>query len=88
MLFMCASFFGILPDIITTVYYKRRQLIASVPPLLYLHLLHRKIHWFETEHPDGSCSYRFPPLPLLAGEGVFMLTIVFALFKQSGNLSL
>jgi len=88
MLFVCASFFGILPDIITTVYYKRRQLIASVPPLLYLHLLHRKIHWFETENPDGSCSYRFPPLPLLAGEGVFMLTIVFALFKQSGNLSL
>ena len=87
LLFLCASFFGVLPDLITTVFYKRRQLIASAPPLLYLHFLHRKVHWFEIEHPDGSCSYRFATLPLLAGEGIFMCGIVFALFKGSGNLS-
>ena len=82
MLFLSAAFFSVLPDIITTLYYQRKHLISSVAPLLYLHILHRKVHWFETEHPDGSCSYRYPILPLLAGEALFMCCVLLVLLKQ------
>lgn len=83
MLFVSAAFFSILPDIITTLYYKRKHLVSSFAPLLYLHILHRMVHWFETEHPDGSCSYRFPRFPLLAGEVLFICCVLFCLWKQS-----
>lgn len=82
MLFLSAAFFSVLPDLITTLYYQRKHLVSSVAPLLYLHMLHRKVHWFETENPDGSCSYRYPILPLLAGEALFMCCLLFVLLKQ------
>ena len=79
-LFQTAAFFSVLPDIITTLYYRNQRLISSVAPFFYLHLFHRKVHWFETEHPDGTCSYRYPRLPLLAGEALFTCCVVIALF--------
>jgi hypothetical protein len=72
----------VLPDIITTLYYTRKHLVFSVPPLLYLHKLHRKVHWFETEHPDGTCSYRYPNLPLLAAEALFTCWVAMVLFNN------
>ena len=83
MLFLSAALCSVLPDIITTLYYQKKHLVSSVAPLLYLHMLHRKVHWFETEYPDGSCSYRYPILPLLAGEALFMCCVLFVLLKQS-----
>ena len=85
-LFLSAAFFSILPDLVTTLYYTRKHLVSSSPPLLYLHILHRKVHWFETEHPDGSVSYRYPNLPLLAVEGLFTCCAVFALLKQGPSV--
>jgi hypothetical protein len=83
LLYLSAALFSVLPDIITTLYFTRKHLVSPVAPLLYLHILHRKVHWFETEHPDGSFSYRYPNLPLLAGEALFTCCVVFALLKQS-----
>ena len=83
MFFLSAALFSILPDIITTLYYKRKHLISGFLPLLYLHILHRKVHWFETDHPDGSCSYRFPRFPLLVGEALFVCCVLLFLLQQS-----
>ena len=85
-LFIIAVFFSVLPDIITTLYYTRKHLVSWFPPLLYLHSLHRKVHWFETEHPDGTCSYRYPNLPLLAGEALFAFCVAIFLFKQHSDI--
>ena len=71
LLFLLAASFGILPDVISTLYYKKKNSILSIPLLPYIHALHRRVHWFETEHPDGSCSCRFPTTLLLAGEALF-----------------
>ena len=81
LLFFAASSFGILPDVITTVYYKKKKSILSIPLFSYIHTLHRRVHWFETEHPDGSCSCRFPTTLLLAGEALFTCCILVALFR-------
>jgi len=80
-LFLVASFFGILPDMITMMFYKRRELILRIPLMLFIHKIHRKVHWFETEHEDGTVSYIFPNRPLLAFEAIFMVFIVVILFK-------
>jgi hypothetical protein len=80
LLFVLASSFGILPDVITTVYYKKKRMV-SIPLLPYIHTLHRRVHWFETQHPDGSFSCRFPNKVLLAGEALFTCCILFALFR-------
>ena len=82
-LFVSAAFFSILPDIITTLYYTKKYFVSSFAPFLYLHILHRMVRWFETEHSDGSCSYRFPRFPLLAGEAFLFCCVLFCLLKQS-----
>ena len=81
LLFCAASSFGILPDVITTVYYKKKKDLASIPLFSYIHTLHRKVHWFETEKPDGSFSSRFSNKVLLAGEALFTCAILFSLFR-------
>ena len=80
LLFIAASSFGILPDVITTVYYKKKRMV-SIPLLPYIHTLHRRVHWFETEHSDGTCSCRIPTILLLAGEALFTCALLFALFR-------
>jgi hypothetical protein len=81
LLFFLASSFGILPDVITTVYYKKKKSTVSIPLLSCIHTLHRRVHWFETQHPDGSSSSRFSNKVLLAGEALLTGCILFALFR-------
>jgi hypothetical protein len=81
LLFCSASCFGVLPDVITTLYYKKKEIILSIPLFSYIHTIHRTVHWFETEHPDGSFSYRFPNTILLACEALFTCCILFAVFR-------
>ena len=81
LLFLLATACGILPDAISTLYYKKKKTISSIPLLPYIHALHRKVHWFETDHPDGSSSSRFPNKMLLGWEALFTCGILFALFR-------
>jgi len=85
-LFLTASFFGILPDGITMVFYKRRKMIERIPYIVCIHTLHRKVHWFETEHSDGTVSFLFPNVFLLVCEGFFIISIVTVLFCQFNTL--
>lgn len=82
-LFLIASFFGLLPDIITTLFYKKSKLLLHIPSILAIHKIHRKVHWFETEHTDGTFSYLFPNPPLLVFEAFFTVFISIILFKQT-----
>jgi len=81
--FLIASFFGILPDIITTLFYKNKKLLLNISPILAIHKIHRKVHWFETEHADGTVSYLFPNTPILALEAFFTVFILIILFTQN-----
>ena len=81
LLFLVASFFGILPDILTTLFYKNKKLLLNISLFLVIHKVHRKIHWFETEHADGTVSFPMPNIFLLAFEAlltIFVLTLLFA----------
>ena len=68
-----------------TTTWKGNDQIVKVPGLSLIHRLHRKVHWFETDHPDGTVSYRFPNRPMLAHEYVLIISLLLALF---GGLSL
>ena len=81
--FLIASFSGILPDIITTLFYKNKKLLLNISPILAIHKIHRKVHWFETEHADGTVSYLFPNTPILALEALFTVFILIILFTQN-----
>jgi hypothetical protein len=85
-LFLTASFFGILPDIISTLFYKRREMIARIPYFMFIHKIHRKVHWFETEHADGTVSFLFPNVFLLVCEAFFIIIIITVLFFPFNNL--
>ena len=85
-LFLTASFFGIFPDIITMLFYKRREMIARIPYFMFIHKIHRKVHWFETEHSDGTVSFLFPNVFLLVCEAFFIIIIVTILFFLFYNL--
>lgn len=80
LVFIAAASFGILPDVITTLYYRKKGMLF-IPLFSYIHTLHRRVHWFENEHPDGTCSCPFPATLLLAGEALFTCCILFALFR-------
>jgi hypothetical protein len=84
-LFLTASFFGILPDIITMLFYKRREMIVRIPYIVFIHKIHRKVHWFETEHSDGTVSFLFPNVFLLVCEAFFIVIIVAVLFRQTST---
>jgi len=68
-----------------TTTWKGNDRIVKVPSLSLIHRLHRKVHWFETDHPDGTVSYLFPNRPMLALECVLIISLLLALF---GGLSL
>ena len=82
-LFLTASFFGLIPDLCTVLFCWSRESAVKLPFVLLIHRLHRKVHWFETEHPDGSVSTFFPNNMLLALEAVFIICILTVLFKQN-----
>ncbi|KPJ56245.1 MAG: hypothetical protein AMJ42_05560 [Deltaproteobacteria bacterium DG_8] len=82
LLFLIASFFGILPDMASVMFYKRRGLISRIPSILLIHKIHRKVHWFETEHEDGTVSYIFPNTPLLVLEAIFTVFVVVMLVRS------
>ncbi|MFH2000232.1 MAG: hypothetical protein ABIK28_11160 [Planctomycetota bacterium] len=80
--FLVASGFGLIPDILTTFLLRFERLAEKVPLLTFFHKLHRKVHWFETDMPDGKIILHLPNYPLLAVEGVIMTGIVVTLFNQ------
>jgi hypothetical protein len=80
LLFALAAFCAILPDIITTLRGWNRRLTAMVPCAQALHMLHRRLHWFEEDRPDGTTRFRFPNRPLLCMEGVFLAAVLALLY--------
>jgi len=78
-LFLLAAGFSLLPDICSTLVWKR-GMGSALPPVRALHRLHRNVHWFETDHPDGSVTHMFPNKPLLAAEACCAALVVGALF--------
>ena len=64
-LFVLAAAFSLMPDICSTLVWRHNR-FAGMLPLRVLHRLHRLVHWFETDHPDGSVTHLFPNRPLLA----------------------
>jgi len=80
-LFLCAAGFSILPDIVSTLIWKNQKRFSSLPGFLLIHRMHRTVHWFGVDNPDGSVSYRFPVQPFLAVEAVLIVSFLFFLFK-------
>jgi hypothetical protein len=66
-LFLLAAAFSLLPDICSTLVWKDKR-FAGIYPLRIVHRLHRLVHWFETDNPDGSVSHLFSNGPLLVFE--------------------
>ena len=77
--FLVASAFSLLPDLCSTLVWKH-GIGSRLYPVRVLHRLHRKVHWFETDHPDGSVTHMFPNRPLLVAEACWAALIVGALF--------
>jgi hypothetical protein len=82
LLFLWAAGFSILPDIVSTLIWKNNRQILKIPGPALIHLLHRKVHWFETDHPDGTVSYLFPNRPMLAVEALLVTSLLLILFKK------
>mgnify|MGYP000114958566 CR=1 FL=1 len=80
LLFLWATGFGILPDIVSTLIWKRQELFSAIPGFALIHRAHRIVHWFEKDNHDGTVSYMFPSPPLLAAETVLVISLVFILF--------
>jgi len=80
LLFVWAAFFGIIPDLVATLYTSNRGLAEKIPLVVPIHRLHRFIHWFETDLADGGYSFMFPKNPLLVCEILFLACLVVALF--------
>jgi len=81
-LFLWAAGFSILPDIASTLLWQNQERFCTIPGFALIHRIHRTVHWFETDNPDGSVSYLFPSRPLLALEAVLILSFLFLLFKS------
>ena len=81
-LFLWATGFSILPDIASTLIWLNQKRFFSVPGFPLIHCMHRTVHWFAIDNPDGSVSYLFPSRPLLALEAVLILSFLFLLFKS------
>ncbi len=80
-LFLLASFFGMMPDLATTFYSSKQGLAEKIPFNAPIHSLHRKLHWFEEDHDDGSYTFMFPKNPLLVFEALFLIFLVVVLFS-------
>jgi len=81
LLFVVASFFGMLPDLVTTFYSSKRALAKEIPFIVPIHSLHRKLHWFEKDHGGGSYTFMFPKIPLLFFEALFLSCLLVVLFS-------
>jgi hypothetical protein len=79
--FILAAFFGILPDLVATLYTSNRGLAEKIPLVVPIHRLHRFIHWFETDLADGGYSFMFSKNPLLVCETLFLICLVLVLFS-------
>ena len=77
--FLLATAFSLFPDICTTLVWKYKRL-ADMYPLSVLHRLHRWVHWFEKDNPDGSVTFLFRNQPLLVMEGCSVVLILGLLF--------
>jgi hypothetical protein len=77
--FLTAAAFSLLPDLCSTLVWKRATGSALLP-VRALHRLHRSVHWFETDHSDGSVTHMFANKPLLAGEAFCAMLMAGALF--------
>jgi hypothetical protein len=80
LLFLWAAGFSIIPDIMTILAWKDNNWILQIPGLSLLHWMHRKVHWFETDHPDGTVTYLFPNRPMLAIEALLVTSLLLVLF--------
>jgi hypothetical protein len=80
LLFLWAAGFSIIPDVVTTLTWKGNDRIVTVPGLSLIHWLHREVHWFETDHPDGTVTYLFPNRPMLALEALLVICLLLVLF--------
>lgn len=77
--FLLAAGCSLLPDFCSTLVWRRSR-FAALYPVRALHRIHRLVHWFETDHPDGSVTHLFPNRPLLAAEACCAVLILGALF--------
>jgi hypothetical protein len=82
MLFLWAAGFSILPDIVSTLIWKNEKRFSSLPGFLLIHRMHRAVHWFGVDNPDGSVSYRFPVQRFLVVEAVLIISFLLFLFKR------
>jgi len=80
-LFLLASFFGMVPDLATTLYSSKQGLAEKIPSIVPIHSLHRKLHWFEKDLEGGGYSFMFPKNPLLVCEVLFLICLVVVLFS-------
>ena len=80
LLFLWAVGFSIIPDVVTILIWKGNDQVTKVPGLSLIHSLHREVHWFETENPDGTVTYLFPNRPMLALEALLILCLLLVLF--------
>lgn len=67
---------GLAPDVVTGLRAKCPGLVDSWAPVRAVHVLHRSVHWFEKDLPDGTVQFRFPPVPLLAIEAIFLAGVI------------
>lgn len=67
---------GLAPDVVTALRAKRSGLVDGWAPARAVHVLHRRVHWFEKDLPDGTVQFRFRPVPLLAFEAVFLAGVI------------
>lgn len=80
LLFLTASFFGLLPDVFSTLHVANRRLARRIPTVSFVHAVHGKIHWLPNDDPANTLPAMLQRGPLLACEGVFMLGILAVLF--------
>ena len=76
LLFMLAAACSLIPDICSTLIWNHNSRAGALYPLRAMHRLHRLVHWFETDHPDGSVTHRFSNGPLLAAEACLFVLII------------
>jgi hypothetical protein len=81
-LFLLAAASSLLPDICSTLVWRHNR-FAEMLPLRIVHRLHRLVHWFETDHPDGSVSHLFPNRPLLAVETCCLMVLLGFIYLQA-----
>lgn len=79
LLFVLAAVLSLLPDLCSTLVWKH-SMGSTLYPVRVLHRLHRLVHWFETDNPDGSVTHLFPNGPLLAIEACCVVLMIAALF--------